>query len=226
MKKFTTMLLALMFAVTMQAQKDVTTFLGIPVDGFKSEMRKKLIAKGFTPVQGDDYLDGEFNGTEVSVLSVTNNNKVYRIMLMDKYPQDEANIKIRFNNLVSQFSNNQHYMVSKDYTIAKSEDISYEMLVHNKIYSAGYFQNPDMSKVDTLSLTKASRDKLLTKFTEEELKNPTEELKSKINKELDAITFDIISKKKVWFKIINSYDGYRICMYYDNEYNHANGEDL
>ena len=48
----------------------------------------------------------------------------------------------------------------------------------------------------------------------------------KINKELDAITFDIISKKKVWFKIINSYDGYRICMYYDNEYNHANGEDL
>ena len=39
MKKFTTMLLALMFAVTMQAQKDVTTFLGIPVDGFKSEMR-------------------------------------------------------------------------------------------------------------------------------------------------------------------------------------------
>lgn len=88
------------------------------------------------------------------------------------------------------------------------------------------FKNPDMSKVDTLSLTKASRDKLLTKFTEEELKNPTEELKSKINKELDAITFDIISKKKVWFKIINSYDGYRICMYYDNEYNHANGEDL
>ena len=64
------------------------------------------------------------------------------------------------------------------------------------------------------------------KLTEEELKNPTEEFKSKINKELDAITFDIISKKKVWFKIINSYDGYRICMYCDNEYNHANGEDL
>ena len=36
-------------AISMSAQNDVTTFLGIPVDGFKSEMKQKLISKGFVP---------------------------------------------------------------------------------------------------------------------------------------------------------------------------------
>lgn len=36
----------------MQALNDVTIFLGIPVYGFKSEMTKKLMAKGYTPLQG------------------------------------------------------------------------------------------------------------------------------------------------------------------------------
>ena len=34
-------------AISMSAQNDVTTFLGIPVDGFKSEMKQKLVSKGF-----------------------------------------------------------------------------------------------------------------------------------------------------------------------------------
>lgn len=34
-------------------------------------------------------------------------------------------------------------------------------------------------------------------------------------------------KKPVWFRIIErSYDRYYIAMFYDNEYNQANGEDL
>lgn len=33
-------------------------------------------------------------------------------------------------------------------------------------------------------------------------------------------------KKSVWFRICGSYGEYFITMYYDNEYNHANGEDL
>ena len=80
--------------------KDVTEFLGIPVDGTKTEMKQKLIAKGFVPKKmGDlEWLEGEFNGTDVGVRIFTNKNKVYRIMLADKNPVDEAQIKIRFNN--------------------------------------------------------------------------------------------------------------------------------
>jgi hypothetical protein len=37
------------FTVITYAQKDVTTFLGIPIDGYKSEMTQKLISKGFVP---------------------------------------------------------------------------------------------------------------------------------------------------------------------------------
>ena len=77
-----------------ETQKDVTTFLGIPVDGYKPQMIQNLKSKGFITVQGVDALTGEFNGTDVNVYIGTNNNKVYRIMLCDAGDQDEANIKI------------------------------------------------------------------------------------------------------------------------------------
>lgn len=125
MKKVLSLLLLLLFSCTIQAQKDVTTFLGIPVDGPKSEMRKKLIAKGFEPVPGQDFLKGEFNGADVHVYIVTNNNKVYRIMLCDANTQDEAGIKIRFNNLVSQFENNKRYVKFDNYTLSGDVDIPY-----------------------------------------------------------------------------------------------------
>ena len=71
-----------MLSVTLYAQKDVTQFLGIPVDGYKPEMIQKLKTKGFTinPLT-KDVLDGEFNGTDVNVFIATNNNKVWRIAL-------------------------------------------------------------------------------------------------------------------------------------------------
>ena len=139
MRKILMLLFTLMFACTMQAQNDITKFLGIPIDGSKTEMRKKLLAKGFTPIQGQDVLQGEFNGTNVNVFIVTNNNKVYRIMVCDANSIDEANIKIRFNKLVSQFENNQRYISYGEYSLSESEDISYEMLVHKKIYEAIFF---------------------------------------------------------------------------------------
>ena len=103
-----------------ETQNDVTTFLGIPVDGYKPQMIQKLKSKGFVIEQGVDALTGEFNGTNVNVFIVTNNNKVYRIMLCDAITQDEANIKIRFNKLVSQFEKNPRYITDSDYSIPES----------------------------------------------------------------------------------------------------------
>ena len=37
---------------------------------------------------------------------------------------------------------------------------------------------------------------------------------------------DLIAKKSVWFRINEMDGGYYINMFYDNEYNRANGEDL
>lgn len=47
MKRIITMLFAVIISMTTFAQKDVTKFLGIPIDGTMSEMKAKLKAKGF-----------------------------------------------------------------------------------------------------------------------------------------------------------------------------------
>ena len=228
MKKLLFSLLATLLTLSLYAQNDVTTFLGIPVDGFKSEMRQKLIAKGFTPkkVGTNEYLEGEFNGTDVHIYIATNNNKVYRIMVCDANTQDEANIKIRFNKLVNQFENNKRYTALDQYTISDTEDISYEMLVHKKNFDALFYQNPDMEKVDTLALQNKIREQLLKKYKPEQLENPTEEMNQEVQAIAMRIGMDMIFKKPVWFRICESYGEYYITMYYDNEYNHANGEDL
>ena len=228
MKKLLFSLLATLLTLSLYAQNDVTTFLGIPVDGFKSEMRQKLIAKGFTPkkVGNNEYLEGEFNGTDVHIFIATNNNKVYRIMVCDANTQDEANIKIRFNKLVNQFENNKRYTALDQYTISDTEDISYEMNVHKKNFDALFYQNPDMEKVDTLALQNKIREQLLEKYKPEQLENPTEEMNQEVQAIAMRIGMDMIFKKPVWFRICESYGEYYITMYYDNEYNHANGEDL
>ena len=224
MKRIILMMIAMMISFSSFAQdKDVTKFLGIPVDGTKTEMKQKLIAKGFVPKKmGDlEWLEGEFNGRNVNVYICTNNNKVYRIMLADKNTVDEAQIKIHFNNLVKQFENNKRYYAFGDYSLSDEEDISYEMIVHNKIYAAYYSQNPDFENIDT-----KVQIAIKEKYSAEELKNPSETIKKDIADITDKITFDEFSMKPVWFRIV-SYNGeYYISMYYDNEYNHANGEDL
>ena len=216
-------------AISLFAQKDVTTFLGIPVDGNKSEMKQKLINKGFVPKKEGtfEFLEGEFNGTDVRVYIVTNNNKVYRIMLCDANTQNEANIKIRFNKLVSQFENNKRYCsLDNKYTLSDEENISYEMTVHNKNYDALFYQYPDIEKIDTLALQEKYRNQLLSKYTLEELSKPTEEMKKELERMAVRNTMETLLKKTVWFRICESYGEYYITMFYDNEYNHANGEDL
>lgn len=213
-----------MLSISTYEQKDVTTFLGIPIDGTKGEMHQKLIAKGFTPLKvGDnECFKGEFNGTDVNIYIGTNNNKVYRLAIFDVNTQDEAQIKIRFNNLVSQFENNKRYIALEKYTISDAEDISFEMSVHAKNFDAEYYQKPDINKIDTAILKNKFREQLSDKFTPEQLKNPTNEM----SKEILATAIELFLKKHVWFRIEEYYGKYYIAMYYDNEYNHANGEDL
>ena len=228
MKRIFLFYIMAIMAISMSAQNDVTTFLGIPVDGFKSEMKQKLVSKGFVPkkVGTNEFLEGEFNGTDVRVYIVTNNNKVYRIMLCDVNTRDEADIKNRFNKLVSQFENNKRYTSLDKYTLSDEENILYEMTVNKKNYEALFYQVPNKEKVDTLALQKKVRNELLSKYTEAELKNPSEEITKEIQNTAIKIGMEMMFMKPVWFRICESYGEYYITMFYDNEYNHANGEDL
>lgn len=142
MKKILSVAFLLMLSVALHAQKEVTKFLGIPVDGNKSSMIQKLKNKGFVYDPSADYLKGEFNGQQVDVYVVTNNNRVYRIMACDKHGCDEGQIKIRYNTLCRQFANNQKYVPLDAEELSESEDISYEMSVNNKQYQVAYAQLP------------------------------------------------------------------------------------
>jgi hypothetical protein len=82
-----------------------------------------------------------------------------------------------------------------------------------------------------LAIQNKFREKLLQKYTEDQITNPTEEqskeIQAIIQEESLKLMMEMVSSKSVWF-IINDrgIDEYNIIMYYDNEYNKANGEDL
>ena len=217
-----------MLALTTFAQKDVTKFLGIPVDGTKAQMIAKLKAKGFTPSTKSykkGVLTGTFNGRKVDLYVVTNNNKVYRIMVADQQSDNATDIKIHFNNLCEQFKNNKKYISFEDQTIPKEENILHEMIVNNKRYQACFYQAPsDTAHIKNVAMT--VRKKLLQKYSEYQLANPTEEIQKEATSETMSAFLEDSQNRSVWFMISENFSNFQLVMYYDNEYNKANGEDL
>lgn len=224
--RYFSFLMFLMLGVYAFAQKDVTQFLGIPVDGTKTEMVQKLKAKGFKYNSTYDWLEGEFNGGKVTLRIVTYNNKVWRIVVSDKWATDEANIKIRFNNLCRQFAKNEKYLPLKgEPELLEEERIGYEMMVNNKRYESAYYQSPK----DLITLSEEEKSLALTEggLRDAPWDSLTfEEQKEQVSAWIDYAEDKYWSKKSVWFMIAKDANDYRIVIYYDNEYNCANGEDL
>jgi len=221
MKKIFLSAMLLLLATAANAQKDVTKFLGIPVDGTKAEMIEKLKEKGFTSSHYEkDVLVGEFNGEDVRIHIVTNNNKVYRIVVYDNLLRDETDIKIRFNTLCSQFIENKKYTSYNFYNIFPTEDIAHQMTVNKKRYEAVYYQYSRDQYIQNLEKIGSDFDK---KYSQEYLSKLSEDAYSSL---WLSYLQEYYAKKSVWFMIDKVGSKYRIIMYYDNEYNRANGEDL
>ena len=228
MKKVIVLGFAMMLASMCFAQ-DVTKFLGIPVDGTKNAMIQKLKEKGFTYNARLDYLEGEFNGRDVKLYLVSNNNRVYRVFIKDAIGLDETEIKVRFNRLCSQFKKNEKYIPANfegKYELNEDEDISYEMLVHKKRYEASYYQLGE-AQWDSTIIQEYFQSELSQMYSVEELEKMSENDIAELRLLLLAKYIeDVVSKKSVWFMIDESFGRYYILMYYDNNYNKADGEDL
>ena len=214
----------LFVAVFASAQIEVTKFLGIPVDGNKQQMIQKIKEKGYLYNSNYDRLEGEFNGRDVFIYVVTNNNKVYRILVEDAVYSSEGDIKIRFNTLLRQFeNNNQKYfsMSTEDGELSESEDISYEMTIHNKRYEAAFIQITNT--LDSVTLSKKMEEFNKENYGDDYLLDMTDE------QILDASIKFFLSlyiDNSVWFMINERYGRYGILLYYDNNRNRANGEEL
>ena len=256
MKKiFCTILLALITLLSFGQNKGAIQFLGIPIDGPKSQFTTKLKEKGFTY---DSYLEGykgQFNGKNVEVYIHTNHNLVDRVYVA--FPTTtEKEIKNEFNRLLSQFNNTGKYMdLSFNKEISDDEDISREITVNNKRYQASFsYFDPER---DPIPFIDALCDKFQDLIPEEQLNllrdyvkaamNLSEEERNALQEKgmaelqssiemypekaimLLATYFDgmkSLADGDVWFMIHERYGRYHIGLYYDNLHNQAHGEDL
>lgn len=226
MRKLLVIVVTILYTVSCFAQKDVTKFLGFPVDGTQSEMIKNLKSKGFklSNVSGTNVLSGRFNGNDVNVYISTENGKVSRLMVCDEHTMSETDIKIRFNRLCRQFKGNGKYVSLDDYTIPEDEDLSYEMAIRNKRYEAIFYQLPEGEAMERLQAT--ILEEIQSKYTPEQLESSSEDIHNEIISLTLDFMMDSLKNKPVWFMISELYGKYYITMFYDNEYNRANGEDL
>lgn len=225
-------------SLSVKAQfKEVVRFMGIPVDGSKSEMISKLENKGFTYNRDDDYLDGRFNGENVNVLVHTNNGVVDRIVVVSADPVNESNIKIKFNTLVRQFENNDKYMpADENQYIGDDVDISYEMAVKNKRFQASFHQCYTKEEIDVIRpyindnyevLTEAFKQSFSEYMEEKEIAFG-DDREENVNGLMMLFSLYYAMNNDVWFMISesNRYNYYNIVIYYDNLSNMPNGEDL
>lgn len=206
----------LMLSTALHAQKEVTQFLGIPVDGTKAEMIRKLQEKGYRLDPKTGLLKGQFNGKKVEITVQTHKNKVWRIIVSDDMNRGEGQIRIDFNKLYRQFANNPKYLRADGEEISEDEEISYQMVIKNKFYEASFTQQVSE---DFLI---AKRELLSSKYTPEELEKKEDKIKLELAREMA----DIVSNKLVWFRISGSIGRFGINIFYENRYNMAKGEDL
>lgn len=210
---FLSIVLMTMSVFAQTSDNNTLKFLGIPVDGTKANMIAKLKEKGFTYNASADVLRGKFNGLESDIFISTNYGKVDRIVVVDRYGYDEAGIKARYNNLVSQMDKNQKYFSLIEYTISDDDDISYEMKVNNKRFDAWYFLTPNLSDAESAVIG----EKIAAH-------NPETEDEAAMIAVQELIENYVTGN--VWFMIQEEYGKYYIYMYYDNLKNRPNGEDL
>ena len=149
MKRIALLFCMLVLSVALYAQQEVTKFMGIPVDGTKSEMITKLKAKGFTWYPAKDYLTGLFNGRDVTLYIYVNGNKVWRVAVLYADEMDNINTINTYNHLLSLFENNGKYYSQRDnQAIEEGTDLHDEIRYHNKQFECLFLQQPQTISKD------------------------------------------------------------------------------
>ncbi|MBO5838053.1 MAG: hypothetical protein J6R06_00030 [Bacteroidales bacterium] len=150
MKRIIFAICTILCANVLFAQRDATMFLGIPIEGTKSDMIEKLEAFGFSYNSNNGYMEGWFNDEKVWLNLKSQNRKVVEIAVIDKKTRTRNNIINRFNKLVEQFDANKNY--SNLFTPDQKINVSFGHMVTDPAgRSATFFQKdkyglPDQEK--------------------------------------------------------------------------------
>ena len=84
------------------------------------------------------------------------------------------------------------------------------MTIYNKRYEASFYQLPVIE--DSLALAEELISLMLTKYTEEQLANPTEDIQSDIVNSSVSLFIEKCSNKSVWFMIDRQYNDYYLLL--------------
>ena len=211
-------------------------FLGIPVDGSKEEMITKLKEKGFYYNSFFDEIRGEFNGRDVNLYIRTNHGLVNRVCVV--FPSvNKRQIIQEFNDLLSQFQANEKYMeLLPNSKIPSTEDIEYEMSIHNKTYSSTFsYISPDLFTKEEATKIRQSVDEV-SRMSQNELRQVTQAVSDSLQNngsQLDMeqalsmlVKMRSILAGNVWFTIHEDGSRFQLVLYYDNLNNQPHGEDL
>ena len=238
MRKFVFALLMLL-TLSLNAQDNIIKFMGIPVDGTKSEMISKLKQKGFTYDYDNDMFKGSFNGDAIQGIIETYNDKVYNIrFIYDVSGFNKSMVINRFNSLVLKYDTNEKYLSKikidkalnniESYQIDPYEDIDYEIR-NGKTYFATYYYNYGKDLSDTTGMYQFKKD-LYNRYS-----NLASLYERNIEEVVDALggiealyVLEKLEQDKVWFFILDGFESntYNIMFYYNNKRNAPNGEDL
>ena len=239
MKRLITILALIVFSFTLSAQNNAEgtiKFLGIPVDGSKEEMISQLKEKGFSYNSYFEELTGEFNGMDVALYIRTHHGQVDRVCVV--FPSLKERQVIReYNSLLSQFQANEKYIeIIPNSRIPETENISYEMSVHNKTYGSRFsYISPDLfTKEEALEMRKMLNG--ISKMPREEMQNAAQALADSLENAMSEVGIEqtlltlnriqSIISGSVWFTIHEDGSQYQLVLYYDNLNNHPHGEDL
>ena len=134
------------YAAPEATKDDVTTFMGIPVDGKTGDVMKQLGEKGFTVAKeyGANFLSGEYEGERVILCVASNKGRVARIGVTDAMTRGNDDIRTRFNKLVKRYAEDKNYVSFEgdNELIDETEDVDYELRTNDKVYEADFYQRP------------------------------------------------------------------------------------
>lgn len=141
MKRIFTILFSLMLTVTLLAQNDVTTFMGIPIKGSASIMRNALVQKGF--VLNKDYtLKGCVDGDSCNITIDTDKGKVVSITVVNMYGTNIIKEAVeKYDALLDFYKEDCNYTEYETNDYIHDTDIeTYKRNIGNEYYYAEFFQ--------------------------------------------------------------------------------------
>lgn len=148
MSNVRTILVGLFLSFSVSSLAQVTTFMGIPVDGTVDEMIKKLEHKGFElePMQStvdESWLEGEFNGKDVAVAPITNKDEVWRILVMHDALSADL-VARRFASTIMQLESKSSYTTSEIIpTVKELEKEVHHLRIKSALPGYAFFQDGD-----------------------------------------------------------------------------------